>query len=163
MISKSRSTCPAGLAVTHSLTHTWRPQTKRRHFFPRQHSAIVSLFGTDQTCVPVHVLDTLGCVCFKVKVGWGGTTPSLDFLIMPSPKITSIFVLPTRDSHLNTIETVAASFHPSFYIKPNTLLIYHQNFDSPLRSVSGGSGEGDEKVSNSKTWCLGSLQHTFPW
>lgn len=64
---------------------------------------------------------------------------------MPSPKITSIFVLPPRDIHPNTIENVVAPFHSLFYIQPNTLLIYHQDFDSPLRSVYGGSGEREKK------------------
>jgi hypothetical protein len=49
-----------------------------------------------------------------------GATPFPRFFgITPPSKTTRVFTLSPRDSHPNTIETVAAPFHPSMYIQPN--------------------------------------------
>jgi hypothetical protein len=42
---------------------------------------------------------------------------------MPPQKITPVFTSPPRDSLPNTIEIVAAPFHPSLYIQLNTPLM----------------------------------------
>jgi hypothetical protein len=48
-------------------------------------------------------------------------TPSPQFFgITPPTKITLVLISPSRDSHPNTTETVAAPFHTSLYIQPNT-------------------------------------------
>jgi hypothetical protein len=88
---------------------------------PRRYPATPLIF--ELSLIPLHrdyyQIHHADLVWGQSGMRQGNTVPSI-FWITPPPKTTPVFTSPLRDSHPNTIETVATFFHPFMYIQPNT-------------------------------------------